>query len=132
MTISQPRLRIGLSCEQPSPHFQEKHLTSAWLIGLSVYETSYVAGNELKKLFHERCCAYTMSLLSSTDNSRFTACGDSSASTSMTCFAIDACLADANGISTLLIVVLYQLMSSTLYKSTLHGMPIGVHGLSLV
>ena len=46
---------------------------------------------------------YAMSLLSCTESSRFTASGFSSASTSMTCFAIEACLAEANGISTILL-----------------------------
>ena len=43
-----------------------------------------------------------MSILSSTDSSRFTACGFSSASTAITCLAIDACFGDAKGISTVL------------------------------
>ena len=45
---------------------------------------------------------YAISLFPSTLNSRFTAWGCSSLSTSITCFAIDACSGDANGTSTLL------------------------------
>lgn len=46
--------------------------------------------------------AYAMRVSSSTIKMRSTACGWSSASTSMACFAIAACLADANGIRTVL------------------------------
>jgi len=45
---------------------------------------------------------YAISLLPSTLNSRFTAWGCNSLSTSITCFAIEACSGDANGTSTLL------------------------------
>jgi len=46
--------------------------------------------------------AYTMRISSSTVKMRSTACGWSSASTSIACFAIIACLAVANGIRTIL------------------------------
>jgi hypothetical protein len=47
-------------------------------------------------------CAYAINLSPSTDSSLLTAWGCSSESTSMTCFAIDACSAEANGISRVL------------------------------
>lgn len=97
-----------------------------------MYEMSYILAMTIRKRYfvssNKDVYAYAMSLLSSTDNSRFTACADSSASTSMTCFAIDACLGDANGISTLLIN-LYQPPAGNEHTTVtpLHSMPIGAH-----
>ena len=74
---------------------------------------------------------YAISLFPSTLNSRFTAWGCSSLSTSITCFAIDACSGDANGTSTLLYgrknLVRkwdYSTVRQRVFLCNLHGVPI--------
>lgn len=60
------------------------------------------AQSEFRKHSKRRSSAHATSCFPSTVNSLFTACGCSSLSTSITCFAIVACLSDVKGIRTVL------------------------------
>lgn len=93
--------RNVLSYEWPSRRFRETHSLSVVLIWQSKYET-FCQSFERRLHQYLPWKTYAISMLSWMESSRFTACGLSSASTSMTCFAMDACFAVANGTSTVL------------------------------
>jgi len=94
------------SVRTTSSTFSRKALTVN-LTNLTVRVSNLLLKNELS---HAACNGekkrkqntYAISLFPSTLNSRFTAWGCNSLSTSITCFAIEACSGDANGTSTLL------------------------------